>query len=333
MAQTSAEKFFWRKDPTADANQSVETKPAQVMSQARSEITQRKPEARSSSVLIGIPAHNSEESIARTIVGLQPLGSDIVVCDDGSSDATEEIAMQMGCRVIKHPRELGRSDSVTSIYLAAKKLKAEILLTVGVDSKFSLTDASRLIDAVQKDEIDIAIGSSYNLEAVDRARHEGVVLDSRSLFRAYGKRALAMISPAGTGSVVVEKEVLEFANQQGLRVREYPTTTVSAKLNLPIQKKTSHFEARFLDYATEKHPLIFLGVPSIGFLYGAVVETALNADFAGPVANVVERFVILLASSPLFLSSVALSIGTAILFSHKKILARIEASKQKIDPV
>lgn len=330
MAQTPAEKFFWRKDPTDDAKQTTDAKSSQKPGEEGE--TPAKLLIKSSTVLIGIPCHNSEAEIAKTIVRLLPLGSDIVICDDGSSDSTEEIAARMGCRVIKHPRELGRSDSVTSIYLAAKKLKAEVLLTVGVDSKFTLTDASRLIDAVQKDDIDIAIGSGYNLESVNKARHEGVILDSRSLFRAYGKKALSMISPAGTGSVVVEKEVLEFANQQGLRVREYPTTSTPVKIDSQVlPNKRYYFESRYMDYVTEKHPLVFLGIPSIGFLYGAVLESTLTTDFAGPVISVLNRFVLTLVSSPLFLTSVALSIGTGILYSNKKLLAKIAPSKQKVE--
>ncbi len=137
MSQTPAEKFFWRKDPTADAKQETVSAPRAAKGVSE-ESSSKKPETRSSPVLIGVPCHDSELTIAKTIVRLQPLGADIIVCDDGSSDTTEDIARKMGCRVIKHPRELGRSDAVTSIYLAAKKLKAEALLTVGVDSNFEL---------------------------------------------------------------------------------------------------------------------------------------------------------------------------------------------------
>jgi hypothetical protein len=328
MAQAPAEKFFWRKDPTADSKQEIES-PSHDSRPSSSESTIKKGESRSSPVLVGIPCHNSEGMIAKTVVRLLSLGADIVVCDDGSSDSTEDIARKLGCRVIKHPRELGRSDSVTSLYLAAKKLKAEVLLTVGVDADFGVTDASRLIDSVQKEEVDIAIGSRFDREAVEQARHDGRIADRASLFRAYSKRALAMISPAGTGSVVIEKEVLEFAEQQGLRVREYATTTGGGQ---PVQQsrvQLVHFETKFMDYVATKHPLVFLGVPSLGFLYGAVLKTALETNFSGPVLSVIDSFVVTLTSSPLFLTAIALSIGTAILYSQKKILGKIkEANKQ-----
>jgi hypothetical protein len=329
MSQTPAEKFFWRKDPTADAKQDAVL--ARETKGTPEETGPKKTELKSSPVLIGIPCHNAEASIAKTIVRLLPMGADIVVCDDGSSDSTEEIARKMGCRVIKHPRELGRSDAITSLYLAAKKLKAEVLLTVAVGSNISLTDASRLVDSVQKEDVDIAIGSNFDREAVEHARHEGRLTDRASLFRAYSKRALAMISPAGTGSVVVEKEVLEFADQQGLRVREFPTmVTGGVVVQQEAKVQFVHFETKFMDYVATKHPLIFLGVPSLGFLYGAVLETVLSTNFTGPIVSTITRFALSLTSSPLFLASVALSIGTAVLYTQKKILAKIKDTNQEV---
>ena len=140
-----------------------------------------------------------------------------------------------------------------------------------------------------------------------------------------------MISPSGTGSVVVEKEVLEFADQQGLHVREYPTTaTATAVVKQETKSQSLHFETRYMDYVAD-HPLIFMGIPSVGFLYGAILETVLDTDFSGAIVSTTAKFVITLASSPLFLASVALSIGTSILYSQKKILAKTRDTSEEIE--
>jgi len=235
----------------------------------------------------------------------------------------------MGCLVIKHPRELGRSDAVTSLFLAAKKLKAEVLLTAGTDSNFNLMDATKLIDAVEKGDADIAIGSRYDRDSIDRAHNEGQIVDKGSLFRTYGKKALTLISPPGTGSVVVEKEVLEFADQQGLKVREYPTSLSSMIPIVETKTARPHFESRFMSYAAIKHPMVFLGIPSIGFLYVSVLETILATDFTNVTASTLAKFGLSLGSSPLFLASIALSIGSAILYSQKQILAKLSLINQK----
>ena len=117
-------------------------------------------------------------------------------------------------------------------------------------------------------------------DSIDRAHNEGQIADKDSIFRSYGKKALTMISPPGTGSVVVEKEVLEFADQQGLKVREFPITHVKPLFRLRKPKLSQFdFDSRFMNYAAIKHPLIFLGIPSLGFLYVSVLETALGTRF------------------------------------------------------
>ncbi len=130
--------------------------------------------------------------------------------------------------------------------------------------------------------------------------------------------------------MVVEKEVLEFADQQGLHVKEYPTTISNPVVVEQAKPLGLHFETKYMDYVTD-HPLIFLGVPSLGFLYGAVLETALDSNFSGAVLSTAARFAVSLADSPLFIASVALSIGSAILYSQKKILAKIKDSTRETD--
>jgi hypothetical protein len=228
-------------------------------------------------------------------------------------------------QVIKHPRELGRSDSVTSLFLAAKKSQAEVLLTVGIESKINLVDLSRLIDAVQKGDVDIAIGSLHSEEDIELAHHEGRIVDRDSLVRAYGKKTLTMISPPGTGSVVVEKEVLEFADQQGLKIREYSSSssTLGAQ-SVQAKEIRPHFESRFMSYVSSKHPLVFFGIPALGFFYAAVLESVLATNFSGISLGILASFGLSIATSPLLLVSVALSIGSAVLYSQKAVEKKLE---------
>ncbi len=54
-----------------------------------------------------MPAFNEEKYIAKTIVGCKKYVDKVVVIDDGSSDATAEIAEALGAIVIKHPENRG----------------------------------------------------------------------------------------------------------------------------------------------------------------------------------------------------------------------------------
>ncbi len=144
---------------------------------------------------------------------------------------------------------------------------------------FTLRDALNLLEKVQNGECDIAIGTDCSREdSLDETAH---IKDPYSLFRAYGKRALALIAPAGTSSVVMESDVLEFAKQQGLRVIEYPISST------PDIKKPESWAARIksvpsivestlqktVGFAGLRHPLLFLGTPAIGMLFAAGIQT------------------------------------------------------------
>ena len=49
---------------------------------------------------IGIPAYNEEKNIACIITKLKKITDSIIVCDDGSSDLTGEIAQNLGYHVL-----------------------------------------------------------------------------------------------------------------------------------------------------------------------------------------------------------------------------------------
>ena len=68
-------------------------------------------------VIIGIPAFNEEKNIAKIIVKLQKVSDAIIVCNDGSTDLTKEIAENMGVEVINHPKNLGYGAGIRSIFL------------------------------------------------------------------------------------------------------------------------------------------------------------------------------------------------------------------------
>jgi glycosyltransferase involved in cell wall biosynthesis len=224
-----------------------------------------------SRLIIGLPTFNEEDSIAKTIVKLSGLG-DIVVCDDGSSDATEEIARGLGCRIVKHPRKLGRSDCITSLFLAARRLRADELMILDAETYYSAEDLEVLLNAVRSGDCDIAIGSRI----IDSVRDSGAakgLSDPESLLEVYGREALALIAPSGTSSVVRESDVLEFADQQGLKVKEYPRTgAVEAPQVIVREKNTEPILDRITSLVALKYPAIFFGIPSLGILSACAVQ-------------------------------------------------------------
>ena len=84
-------------------------------------------------ITVGIPAYNEEKNIAKIIVGLKKVADQIIVCDDGSTDSTSIIAEALGAIVLKHPKNLGYGSAIRSIFLKAREINSEGLVTIDAD--------------------------------------------------------------------------------------------------------------------------------------------------------------------------------------------------------
>ncbi len=303
MSQPRDEKFFWRKNfpdvsSSLPVENLVEATSFETVNHDRALSTTvtrtvARPSPRTlqeSKLIVGIPAHNAEASIAKAVVELRSLNADIIICDDFSTDATEDIARELGCKVIKHPRELGFSDCITSLFLAARRVHATDLLTVDVGMDFTLRDVFNLLEKVQTGQCDIAIGSDHSRDESSSENPVDRVQDTYSLFRAYGRRALGLIAPAGTTSVVMEYDVLDFAKQQNLKVKEFSISSapidLESEINGTLANKLKAIPGkiegslnRTLGLVAFRYPLLVLGTPALAMLVAAGFQTAETLEF------------------------------------------------------
>lgn len=120
------------------------------------------PNLRPNIVLI-IPALNEELGIAAVLKGLPPsIFHEIVVCDNGSTDRTTEVAAQLGATVIFEPRRGYGSACLAAIeYLKIKNKINPIDLVVFLDADNSdnPTDIFEILLPFEKKEVMMVIGS------------------------------------------------------------------------------------------------------------------------------------------------------------------------------
>jgi len=94
---------------------------------------------------VGIPAFNEEKNIAAIITKLADVADSLIVCNDGSSDLTSDIAEKMGAFVINHEKNLGYGAAIRSIFLKAKELDGDILVTFDADGQHRVEDIEKYI--------------------------------------------------------------------------------------------------------------------------------------------------------------------------------------------
>ena len=232
---------------------------------------------------IGIPAYNEEKNIGAIIIQLKKIASKIIVCDDGSTDSTNSIAKELGAIVISHSKNQGYGATIRSIFLKAKEIDADILVTIDADGQHDVADVEKITKPIINNECDIVIGSRFLEKSQDiptyrkfginiitkvtNASMKDNLTDSQSGFRAYNKKVIEEISPSETG-MGVSTEILIKASNKNLRIGEVPITVNyegDTSTHNPVSHGTSVLFST-LKFTSIEHPLKFYGIPAIIFL-------------------------------------------------------------------
>lgn len=233
-------------------------------------------------IIIGLPAYNEEKNIASIILKLKEISKNVIVCNDGSSDLTAQIAEKMGAVVINHPKNLGYGASIRSIFLKAKETNADVLVTFDADGQHRVEDIQKVLEPVLKNNADIVIGSRFlkqeDSKDVPEYRKFGIkvitkltnvsikekLTDSQSGFRAYSKKILDEITPSDQG-MGVSTELLIKASSKDLRIAEVPIT-ILYEGDTSTHNAVSHGASVILStikYTSIEHPLKFYGISSM----------------------------------------------------------------------
>jgi len=233
--------------------------------------------------VIGIPAYNEEKNIASIIMKLKKITDHIIVCNDGSTDMTEEISKELNVTVINHSRNMGYGSAIRSIFLKAKELQADILVTFDADGQHRVVDIQNVTKPIIDDKADIVIGSRFleNKSDMPEYRKFGIKIitkitnsslkekltDSQSGFRAYSKNVLKNITPSESG-MGVSTEILIKASSAGHKITEVPIIIMygsDTSTHNPVSHGTSVLFSS-IKFTSIEHPLKFYGIPAILFL-------------------------------------------------------------------
>ena len=243
-------------------------------------------------IIIGIPAFNEEKNIASIITKLMNITDSIIVCNDGSSDLTSEIAEKMGAVVINHEKNLGYGGAIRSIFLKAKELDGDVLVTFDADGQHRIDDIENVIEPIIDKKADLVIGSRFLDESekeVPQYRKVGIkvitkitnasikeqLTDSQSGFRAYSKKVVDELNPSELG-MGISTEILIKASSKNFKIVEVPIKILYSG-DTSTHNPVSHGSSVLLStikYTSIEHPLKFYGIPSLIFLIVGVIFTS-----------------------------------------------------------
>ena len=277
-----------------------------------------------------IPAYNEESHIENLIKSAKNHVDSVVVCDDGSTDNTANIAKNAGAIVISHKRNKGYGASVISLFNYARENDVDSMITIDGDGQHNPDQIPLLLNTMSQHNVDVVIGSRFlnqNIEAPGY-RQRGIkiitstanygtdlkVSDSQSGFRSYSKIAINAIHPTEEGMSVSTEILLKISNK-GLSLAEVPIT-ISYDGDTSQHHPVSHgvsVLANTIKHVSIKHPLQFYGIPGIALISIGIILGGLFLD--GYLNNQVLLYGMMAGSIVLFLLGSILSVTAVILFS------------------
>tara|TARA_B110000014_G_scaffold215612_1_gene169344 strand:- start:1055 stop:1936 length:882 start_codon:yes stop_codon:yes gene_type:complete len=247
-------------------------------------------------ITIGIPAFNEEKNISLIIKKLNKLADSVIVCDDGSTDSTYDIAKKEGAIMIKHKKNMGYGAAIHSIFQKSIEINSDVLVTFDADGQHRIEDISSILEPIKNNNADIVIGSRFleNNNNVPNYRKFGIKIitqvtnssiknkltDSQSGFRAYNKKVLLEINPSEIG-MGISTEILIKASSKNFRITEVPIKILyegNTSTHNPLSHGTSVLIST-IKYTSIEHPLKFYGVPSLIFLIIGICFSYIAIDF------------------------------------------------------
>jgi glycosyltransferase involved in cell wall biosynthesis len=141
------------------------------------------------------PAWNEEQTVAAVVESARSAGFAIIVVDDGSDDATSEVARAAGATVVRHTVNLGVGAALQTGFRIALRVGADCVVQVDADGQHDVAQVGLLIAAVD-DATQLVIGSRF----IDGRRPGGLRgLAMRTLARRASKITGVTITDASSG--------------------------------------------------------------------------------------------------------------------------------------
>lgn len=197
-------------------------------------------------IAVVVPAYNEAKTVGAVVSSLLPACSRVFVVDDGSSDASGEIAARHGATVVTHAINRGLGAALGTGIAAALADGADAIVTFDADGQHRAEDVSRMVASICKGEHDVAIGTrSVDREKMPPSRRAANwianaltfalfgtwVNDSQSGLRAFSRAAAEQLN-LRCDRMDVSSEIIKEIGEHGWRLDEVPIEPIYTEYSM-----------------------------------------------------------------------------------------------------
>ena len=165
-------------------------------------------------VVVVMPAYHAGRTLRLTYEELpKDAVSLVILVDDGSTDATLDVARQLGLEIFVHNRNYGYGANQKTCYTEALRAGADVVVMVHPDYQYDPALVPRIIEPLVRGEADVVLGSRLKEgSALQQGMPWWKYVANRFLTglenRVFGLR----LSEYHTGYRAFRREVLETVN-------------------------------------------------------------------------------------------------------------------------
>ena len=194
--------------------------------------------------IVVLPAYNASRTLEATVASLPRAAFDeVLLVDDFSSDGTYELALKLGLKAERHPRNLGYGANQKTCYSRALELGADIVVMLHPDYQYDPRVIPFMTGIIEAGVCDVVLGNRIRTRAEALAGGMPVykylanrvltVLENlaagqnlgewHSGLRAYSRAALEKVNWRGNADgFAFDSQYLFQAAYKGLRIGDVP---------------------------------------------------------------------------------------------------------------
>lgn len=114
-----------------------------------------------SRILLAIPVFNEAKYIDRVLSAVSTFVDDVLVIDDGSTDATPQLLSKHRVEVVRHAENRGYGRCMQDMFRWAAVDGFDWLITMDCDEQHEPASIPKFLERIAQDDLDVVSGSRY----------------------------------------------------------------------------------------------------------------------------------------------------------------------------